>query len=208
MSALYEFDRPYYQAGPFVIGVDEAGRGPLAGPVVAAACHLPASFRLDELNDSKQLSEKKRNEIFQALTQDSQVIFATGWASVQEIDQINIYQATKLAMMRALKSIEFSSAVILVDAMPLDVVGSSVHSIIRGDSLSQSIAAASIIAKVCRDRYMCNLDKECPGYGFAVHKGYPTAKHKTALKQLGASQHHRKSFSPVKALYISESKLS
>lgn len=187
-----------------LIGIDEAGRGPLAGPVVAAACYISPSCAnsLCSINDSKKLSEKKREELFEILTHTDDILFGIGFASAKEIDRLNILQATFLAMRRAArKFINIPNAVALIDG-PHPVQGLSLRQqpIIDGDAKSLSIAAASIIAKVTRDRYMLLLDKLYPDYGFAGHKGYGTAKHMKALSDLGPCREHRRTFAPVKKL--------
>lgn len=198
--SLADFDRPYYKVGPKIIGVDEAGRGPLAGPVVASACYLPFGFFLEGIRDSKQLPPKKRALIFQHLQHHPDVLYGLGIASVEEIDELNIYRATQLAMMRAIAAIGFTPDLILVDAMPLPLATSPVQSIIRGDAQSQLIAAASICAKETRDAQMQEFDRLYPHYGFARHMGYPTAQHIKALKELGPTPIHRRSYRPVKEL--------
>jgi ribonuclease HII len=201
MTSLYAFDRPYFKVGSFVIGVDEVGRGPLAGPVLAVACHIPEEFNHPLICDSKKLKEKALLKIEGDLKSSPGVFFAYGWASPKEIDEINIYQASRLAMYRAIDALVESHKKepdqILVDAMPLSRLGAEVHAIIKGDSLSQVIAAASILAKCERDRYMKALDLVYPGYGFAKHKGYPTKAHFQALEALGPCIEHRQSFAPV-----------
>ena len=187
----------------FIIGIDEAGRGPLAGPVVACACFIPpelASF-FPEVNDSKKLSERKREEIYETLVKEK-VAYGIGFASAAEIDRLNILQATFLAMRRAAqKFLNLPHAVALIDG-PYSVRGLQLRqeAIIDGDAKSLAIASASIIAKVTRDRYMNLLDKLYPGYGFSVHKGYGTAKHMQALRELGPCREHRRTFGPVRKL--------
>lgn len=187
----------------FLIGVDEVGRGPLAGPVVACACYIPPSFAalFQDVNDSKKLTERKREEIFERLTH-ADILYATGFATAAEIDRLNILQATFLAMRRAAqKFTNIPGAVALIDG-PHPAAGLSIRQkpVVDGDAKSLVIAAASIIAKVTRDRYMTTLDTLYPGYGFAGHKGYGTAKHMAALRELGPCQEHRRSFAPVRNL--------
>lgn len=187
----------------FLLGIDEAGRGPLAGPVVAAACFIPPSLAtlFEDVNDSKKLTEKKREALFERLT-NSGILYGIGFASAAEIDRLNILQATFLAMRRAAyKFLNMPGAVALIDG-PHPAAGLTLKQcpIVDGDAKSLSIAAASIIAKVTRDRYMNLLDSLYPGYGFAGHKGYGTAKHLKALTELGPCQEHRRSFGPVARL--------
>ena len=176
-----------------ICGVDEAGRGPLAGPVYAAAVILPQGLVVEGLNDSKKLSEKKRELLYDKVI-ESAVAWSVGIATEQEIDEVNILQATYLAMRRAVEGLALKADYALIDGNrmpPLDVDGETV---IKGDSLSMSIAAASIIAKVTRDRFMLELDKEYPEYLFAKHKGYGTALHYEMIEKHGISPVHRRSF--------------
>ena len=177
-------------------GVDEVGRGPLIGPVVAAAVILPKNYKLDGLNDSKKLSEKKRNEYYEIINKEA-IAIGIGIKDEKVIDEVNIYEATKLAMIDAINALKIKPQHILVDAMPLDL-DIPTTSIIKGDSKSLSIAAASVIAKVTRDNMMYELDKRYPQYGFANHKGYPTKKHLDALNELGLIEGYRKTYAPIK----------
>jgi len=203
--SLFDFDKAQIHrlGAGFLLGIDEAGRGPLAGPVVACACHIPpclASLLMD-VNDSKKLTERKRNEIFERL-QQMNIPYGVGFASAAEIDRLNILQATFLAMRRAAQRfINLPQAVALVDGPHL-VAGLELRQepVVDGDAKSLAIAAASIIAKVTRDRYMAGLDVLYPGYDFAGHKGYGTAKHMRALSRLGPCKEHRTSFAPVRKL--------
>lgn len=186
---------------PLLIGVDEAGRGPLAGPVVAAAVVLPAEERkeLREVRDSKALTPKRREELF-ALVRKNAVHHAVGWALWDEIDARNILQASLLAMKRAIARLRIGAAPLLVAVdgnRDIPALPYAQKALIDGDVYSQSIAAASILAKVVRDRWMDRFDARYPGYGFAQHKGYATAEHLAALDRLGPSPIHRKSFAPV-----------
>jgi len=181
-----------------IIGVDEAGRGTLVGNVVAGAVILPDEFNLPELTDSKKLTEKKRETLYQLITEQCQ--WATGEASAQEVDEINILQATMLAMKRAINNLEVKYDRVLVDGNRCPDVDNCT-AIVKGDLTETVISAASIIAKVTRDRQMLKLDKEFPDYGFAQHKGYGTKKHNEALKRHGiVSGQHRLTFGPVKKL--------
>lgn len=188
-----------------VCGVDEAGRGPLAGPVFAAACILPSEFDVSEIDDSKKLSEKKREKIFEAIIH-SNVIWAIGTASVEEIDEINILNATFLAMKRAIEGLSVSPSLVLVDGNRAPNTGFPERTVVKGDQLSFSIAAASILAKVSRDRYMLELDKKYPQYAFAKHKGYGTKLHYERIMEYGISEVHRKSF--LKKFYAEDEKKS
>ena len=180
-------------------GVDEVGRGPLIGNVVAACCVLPKDFKLDGLNDSKKLSEKKRDEYYNYIIENC-IAYGIGKVSPEEIDEINIYEASRKAMMIAINEVkkQISLEHVLVDAMPLPDLDIPHTPIIKGDSKSISIAAASVIAKVVRDREMYELDEKYPMYGFNKHKGYPTKKHIEAINTYGLIEGYRKSYGPVK----------
>jgi ribonuclease HII len=186
-------------ADMIVAGVDEAGRGPLAGPVVAAAVVLSAAYSIDGLADSKTLSALRR-EALAAQVRAHATGWALGMASVEEIDRLNILQATLLAMQRAVQGLAMTPDLVLVDGNRAPRLSCPVRTVVRGDALIKSISAASILAKVARDAILQNLDGEYPGYGFAVHKGYPTAAHQRALEALGPSAVHRRSFGPVRRL--------
>ena len=178
----------------YIAGIDEAGRGPLAGPVVVGVVILPKDSMIEGVNDSKKVSEKKREKIYEEITQNA-ISWSVGIADQNEIDDINILQATKLALKRAIEGLEIKPDLILVDALTnIDTHGIPYKSIIKGDAKEYSIAAASIIAKVTRDRMMYEYDKIYPEYGFAGHKGYGTAKHIAAIKQNGPCILHRKTF--------------
>lgn len=184
----------------WIAGVDEAGRGPLAGPVVAAAVILNPKKRIDGIRDSKKLTEKKREALFTQIC-DNVLAWAVGRAEVFEIDNLNILQATFLAMQRAVKALNILPNLILVDGNQSPRFDCPSEAIVNGDDKEQVIGAASIIAKVSRDREMVLLDALYPGYGFAKHKGYGTEAHLIALEKLGPSEIHRKSFAPVKEAY-------
>ncbi len=176
-----------------VCGIDEAGRGPLAGPVCAAAVILPPDCDIPGLNDSKKLSEKKREALFPVI-QEKALAFGVGWATAEEIDRVNILQATFLAMARAVEALPTPADYALVDGNrmpPLPIPG---ETIVKGDATSASIAAASILAKVSRDRLLRRLDEEHPEYGFAKHKGYGTKAHYEAIRKYGLLPEHRRSF--------------
>ena len=180
-----------------VAGLDEAGRGPLAGPVVAAAVILPENYTLTGLDDSKKLSAARREKLFASLASDPRVIWATGTADVAEIDRLNILRATHLAMARAVKGLPRKPHHALVDGLPVRGLPVSHTALVGGDALSLSIAAASIMAKVTRDRHMVGLDERFPQYGFARHKGYGVREHLEALQRHGPCPIHRRSFAPV-----------
>ena len=177
-------------------GVDEVGRGPLVGPVVTACVILPETFNLDGLTDSKKLTEKKRDFYYDEIMKQA-VSVGVGIVSNEEIDKINIYEATKVAMKQAISNCDVKPEHVLIDAMKLDLDIPST-SIIKGDLLSISISAASVIAKVTRDRMMYELDEKYPMYDFKSNKGYPTKKHMEAIKEYGIIPEHRKSYGPVK----------
>ncbi len=180
-----------------VAGVDEAGRGPLAGPVVAAAVILPDGFALDGLTDSKKVTAAKREKLYATLTTTTEILWAAAEATVTEIDRLNILRATHLAMARAIDALPERPDHALVDGLPVRGLSVDHTALVAGDSLSLSIAAASIIAKVTRDRLMVELDVEYPQYGFARHKGYGVREHLEALRQYGPCPVHRRSFQPV-----------
>jgi ribonuclease HII len=182
-----------------VAGVDEAGRGPLAGPVVAAAVILDPDRPVDGLRDSKKLSPARRDDLYMQIC-DRALAWATGSASVAEIDSINILQATMLAMQRAVAGLEPAAEHALIDGNRCPDLDCPVRAIVRGDSLVAAISAASILAKVTRDREMLVLDKDYPDYGFASHKGYPSKAHLDALDRLGVLPVHRRSFAPVRRI--------
>ena len=176
-----------------VCGIDEAGRGPLAGPVCAAAVILPGGLEIEGLNDSKKLTEKKREALFDVITARAEA-YGIGWASEQETDQVNILQATFLAMARAVEALSLLADFALVDGNrmpPLSIPG---ETIVKGDGKAACIAAASVLAKVSRDRALRKLDQRHPEYGFAQHKGYGTKAHYAAIKQYGLLPEHRRSF--------------
>jgi len=181
-----------------IAGIDEAGRGPLAGPVVAAALIIEGEFPMPEgLNDSKKLTAKKREALFEILTTRQEFPWAIGVASVEEIDRINILRATHLAMRRAVENLPTRPAHGLVDGLPVRDLPVPHTAVVGGDGISLSIAAASILAKVTRDRMMLDLDRQFPAYGFARHKGYATREHLLNLQTHGPCPAHRKSFAPV-----------
>lgn len=182
-----------------VAGVDEVGRGPLAGPVVTAAVILPLDYDLPGLNDSKKLSAKRRTELSGAIKHCA-LAWALGAATVEEIDQLNILHATMLAMQRAVSNLTLRPDEVMVDGNRCPDFGIPAQALIGGDGLHSAISAASIIAKVERDSLMCDYAERYPGYGFEKNSGYPTQQHRDALLQIGVSPIHRRSFAPVKAL--------
>ncbi len=191
---LWQIEHSYYEQGITTIcGVDEAGRGPLAGPVCAAAVILPKDLEIPGLNDSKKLTDKKRRELYDLIV-DQAESYGIAFASEQEIDEVNILQATFLAMQRAVAQLTVRPELALVDGNREPDLPMTVKTVVKGDSLSANIAAASILAKVTRDRLMEELDETYPDYGFAVHKGYGTKRHYEALTEHGASPVHRLTF--------------
>ncbi len=180
-----------------IAGVDEAGRGPLAGPVIAAAVILDPAKPIAGLADSKKLTEKQRERLFDEIRQKS-LCWSVARATVAEIDEINILQASLLAMQRAVAGLKVPPRLVLVDGNKCPVMPCEARAIVKGDQTEPAISAASIVAKVLRDRMMLMLDKKYPVYGFAKHKGYPTASHVEALKQAGVSRVHRRTFAPVR----------
>lgn len=184
---------------PVICGVDEAGRGPLAGPVSAAAVILDPAHPIAGLNDSKKLSEKQR-DLLAPLIREHALAWAVAYASVEEIDRLNILQATLLAMKRAVQALPVQPERILVDGLYCPDTGISSEAVVKGDSKVAAISAASILAKTDRDALMLQLDAQYPQYGFAIHKGYPTAAHLAALREHGVSDVHRRSFKPVRIL--------
>ena len=183
----------YSEEVKIICGVDEAGRGPLAGPVCAAAVILPKDLELPGLTDSKKLTDKKRRELF-PLIQEQATAYGIGFATEQEIDEINILQATFLAMQRALDQLSVKPDLALIDGNRQKDFGVPVKTVVKGDSLSANIAAASILAKVSRDNLMEEMAKTYPQYGFEIHKGYGTKAHYAALREFGASPIHRATF--------------
>mgnify|MGYP004457484057 FL=1 len=194
------YEKELYAKGiTLIAGVDEVGRGPLVGPVVTAAVILPVNYHLEGLTDSKKLTEKKRNEFYKIIMQDA-ISVAVGIKDNKVIDEVNIYEATKLAMYEAINKLDVKPEHVLIDAMKLDKLEVPSTSIIKGDLKSESIAAASVIAKVTRDSMMYELDLEYPEYGFKNHKGYPTKSHIKNVKQYGLLDNYRFTFSPISDL--------
>ena len=194
MTDLWKYEHEAYDAGyETVCGVDEAGRGPLAGPVCAAAVILPRDLEIEGLNDSKKLSNKRRRALYDIIVQEA-LAYGIAFATEQEIDEINILQATFLAMRRAMEQLTVRPSLALIDGNRETEFGLPVRTIVKGDSLSANIAAASILAKVTRDRFMEEQDAIYPQYGFAIHKGYGTRAHYDAVRQYGMTPIHRRTF--------------
>ena len=199
LEKMLAYEKELYAQGiQLIAGVDEVGRGPLAGPVVAAAVILPKACKIPGLNDSKKIPKSKHKEIYEAVLQNA-IAIGIGVKDNQVIDQVNIYEATKLAMMEAIGQLEPQPQHLLIDAMKLDLPIPQT-SIIKGDANSLSIAAASIVAKVTRDQMMEEFDCEYPGYDFTQNAGYGTANHLAGLHKLGVTPIHRRSFEPVKSM--------
>ena len=201
---LYQYEEQLEDLGiKYIAGVDEVGRGPLAGPVVVAAGILPLNLRIKGINDSKKLSLKKRNELYKIILNEALAVNVS-FIDERVIDEINIYEATKKGMLEAISGLKIKPEHVLIDAMPLRELAIAHTSIIHGDALSASIGAASIIAKVTRDEYMDKMDIKYPNYGFKHHKGYCTKEHLEALEKYGPCEIHRKSFAPVKKFYTKQ----
>ena len=199
LEKMLTYEKELYAQGiQLIAGVDEVGRGPLAGPVVAAAVILPKNCKIPGLNDSKKIPKSKHQAIYQAVL-DQAISVGIGVKDNHVIDQVNIYEATKLAMLEAIHELEPQPQHLLIDAMKLDLPISQT-SIIKGDANSLSIAAASIVAKVTRDQMMAAYDQEYPGYDFAQNAGYGTTKHLEGLEKQGVSPIHRRSFEPIKSM--------
>ena len=201
---LYQYEEQLEDLGiKYIAGVDEVGRGPLAGPVVVAAVILPLNLRIKGINDSKKLSLKKRNELYKIILNEALAVNVS-FIDERVVDEINIYEATKKGMLEAISGLKIKPEHVLIDAMPLRELAIAHTSIIHGDALSASIGAASIIAKVTRDEYMDKMDIKYPNYGFKHHKGYCTKEHLEALEKYGPCEIHRKSFAPVKKFYTKQ----
>ncbi len=199
MNSMREYEDKYIKQGCTIIaGCDEAGRGPIAGPLVVATCVLPNDFYDERINDSKKLTEKKRELLYDLIVEkalDYKIIIY----DEKEVDRLNVYQASKLGMEDGVRGLKLKAEVVLSDAMPLQL-DIPVEPIIKGDAKSITIAAASILAKVTRDRIMYEYDALYPEYGFKNHKGYPTKKHKEAILEYGVLPIHRRTFEPIKTL--------
>lgn len=200
LMGMYDYEGIFYDQDLYhVAGVDEVGRGPIAGPVTVAAVILPPMTLILGLNDSKKLTEEKREALYDIIMKEAVAVSCVSYGP-EKIDELNIYEATRQAMYEAVRTLSVPAEAVVVDAMKLPDLTVPVESIIKGDSKSANIAAASIIAKVTRDRYMKSLDAEYPGYGFGIHKGYYTELHKEAVEQQGVTPLHRKSFEPIKSI--------
>ena len=201
-ESMLTYEKEYYAQGmQYVAGVDEAGRGPLAGPLVIAAVILPQAVFIAGLNDSKQLSAAKREQLYDEIIAKA-VAIEVNIVSVSNIDKLNIYTATQRGMAEVLEHLPVQPQVALIDAMPVEAKGINTVSIVHGDALSASIAAASIIAKVTRDHIMERLDKLFPAYGFSHNKGYGSGAHMQAIAEFGATKWHRRSYEPVKSMQL------
>lgn len=199
---MLSFEKRFYKEGAkYIAGVDEAGRGPLAGPLVIAAVILPQDVFISGLNDSKQISHKKREQLFDAVLEKA-IAIEVNIVSVSNIDDLNIYSATQQGMKEVIEALNIKPDIALIDAMPVQSEIIRTASIVHGDALSASIAAASIIAKVTRDRIMERIDEHHPEYGFAGNKGYGSGAHMQAVRSKGATCWHRRSFEPVKSMEL------
>ena len=191
---MWEIEQSWFDRGvEMICGVDEAGRGPLAGPVCAAAVILPRNLEIPGLDDSKKLSDKRRRELF-PIIKEKAIAYGIAFANHTEIDEINILQATYLAMERAINQLQVNPQLALIDGNRAKDFGIPAETVVHGDSRSASIAAASILAKVTRDDYMLQMNEQYPGYGFDIHKGYGTRAHYAALTEKGPSEIHRMTF--------------
>ena len=202
MNNMREYENKYIKEGYKIIaGTDEAGRGPLVGPVVCACVVLPNDYNNEEINDSKKLTEKKREKLYDIIMKDALAV-GVSIISAKEIDEINILEASRKGMIESYKEAnkKIKIDVLLTDAMKIDTLSIPVEKIIKGDAKSISIAAASIIAKVTRDRLLYELDEKYPEYGFKDHKGYPTKKHLEAIEKYGIFDEYRKTYGPVKKI--------
>lgn len=198
---LYKYEKELWDKGiNYIAGIDEVGRGPLIGPVVTACVVLPKDFVLEGLTDSKKLTEKKREEYYDYIMEHALSV-SVGMMDEKVIDEVNIYEATKLAMYQAVENSKIKPEHVLIDAMKLENLEMPSTSIIKGDAKSISIAAASVIAKVTRDRMMIELDKKHPMYGFKSHKGYPTKKHVEAIEKYGLIDGYRLTFKPISTMF-------
>lgn len=205
MNNLLEYETELYNKGiTLIAGIDEVGRGPLCGPVVACACIMPVNYQLEGLNDSKKISEKKREKLYDILIKDA-IAYGIGEVSPKRIDEINILEASKEAMRIAVNNLSIKPEHLLIDAVSINTSIPETP-IIKGDAKSMNIAAASIIAKVTRDRMMIELDKKYPEYGYKKHKGYPTKAHIDAVKKYGVKDFYRFTFSPISDLIKKASK--
>ena len=201
---LYKYENELLDSGiELICGIDEAGRGSLAGPCVVASCILPPFLRIDGINDSKQLSAKKREELYKIIIKKA-IAYKVIFINEKDIDELNIYQATKKGMIDAVNKLKVKPEYVLIDAMPINQIDIPHQSIVHGDALSASIAAASIIAKVERDRFMDKMDIKYPNYGFKHNKGYGTKTHMEAIEKFGPCAIHRKTYEPVASYLLKD----
>ena len=201
---LYKYENNLLDSGyERICGIDEAGRGSLAGPCVVASCILPPFLRIEGINDSKQLSPKKREELYKIIIREA-IAYKVVFIKEDEIDKLNIYQATKKGMIDAVEGLKVKPDYVLIDAMPISQIEIPHESIIHGDALSASIAAASIIAKVERDHFMDKMDIKYPNYGFKHNKGYGTKAHMDAIMKFGPCEIHRKTYEPVASYLLKD----
>jgi Ribonuclease HII len=205
---MLDFEEQYYNENiKIIVGVDEAGRGPLCGPVVAGACILPRNYHNEDINDSKKLSAKVRERVFKEIIKNA-IAYGVGYVDAKTIDEINIYEASRVAMIKAIRNLRVNYDLILTDAMPMNLPNMKVIPLIKGDAKCECIAAGSIIAKVCRDHYMNEMAKKYPMYHLDKNKGYPTKEHIEALKKYGPIKgFYRYSYGPVKVSYVKQLKL-
>lgn len=205
---MLEFEKQFYSDKvKIIVGVDEAGRGCLCGPVFAGACILPADYNNENINDSKQLTPKKREEVFLDIIKNS-IAYGIGVVDAETIDRVNIYEASRIAMLKAIKNLNHDFDLVLSDAMPLKIPGKETVPIIKGDAKCECIAAGSIIAKVCRDKYMAAMSKKYPQYGLEIHKGYPTKLHLEKLNEFGPIKgFYRYTYKPVRICVVKQLKL-
>ena len=205
---IYEIENNLHDLGyKYICGVDEAGRGPLAGPCVVCACIMPEFLRIEGINDSKQLTKKKREELYKIIVKKA-VAYKVVYVSEKDIDKYNIYQATKMGMIKAIKALKVKPDYVITDAMPLHNLDIECEDLVHGDAKSASVAAASIIAKVVRDNYMDKMDIKYPNYGFSHNKGYGTKMHMDALEEFGPTPIHRKTYYPVSKFFTGVTQLS
>ena len=205
---MLDFEKQFYNKKiEFIVGCDEAGRGPLCGPVVAAAVILPKNYDNELINDSKKLTEKKREFVFNEIIKNA-IAYGIGYVYPETIDKINIYEASRIAMMTAIKNMNHRFDLVVSDCMPMKIPNVEVIPLVKGDAKCQCIAAASILAKVCRDRYMFAMDKKYPKYNLKKHKGYPTKEHIELLNKYGPIRgFYRFSYGPVKKSFCKNLKL-
>jgi len=205
---MLDYENNYYSDKiEFIVGCDEAGRGPLCGPVVAGAVILPKGYKNDLINDSKKLTDKKREIAFKQIIKDA-VAYGLGFVDAETIDKINIYEASRIAMLKAIKNMNHRFDLVLSDCMPMKIPNIETIPLVKGDAKCMCIAAASILAKVCRDRYMEGMDRKYPQYNLKKHKGYPTKEHIELLEKYGpVKKFYRFTYGPVKKSLLKQLKL-